>query len=152
MPNSFDWDELTTPPTSGDVLEPFAVAYLVLFLLGFIAAAYLYYRPWTQPFGRWFRRRAVIRAANIAMWVFGTGLFFFLIRLLQIDPLTFGRPIWMWLSVLAVVALVILIALSWGRARADAEAGRDSARAGRRRAAGAGPTANRPVRRKSTLR
>ncbi len=106
MPNPFDWDYLTTPPASEDVLDAFTIIYLVVFLAGFIAAAYVYYRPWTKPFGRLFRRKVVKRACNIAMWVFGIGLFFFLIRLLQINPLSFGEPIWMWLSVVAVIVML----------------------------------------------
>ena len=150
MPNPFDWDQLTTPPSSGDVLEPFAVAYAALFLAGFVACAYLYYRPWTRPFGRLFRRRSVIKATGIGMWAFGIGLFFFLIRILQIDPLTFGRPVWMWLSILDLLVFMALIALSWNRSRAEATAARKAQALGRR---GALPTAaNRPVRRRSTLR
>lgn len=112
MPNPFDWDYLTTPPTSDEVLDVFSIIYFVVFLVGFVAAAYVYYRPWTKPFGRIFRRKAVKRACNIAMWVFGVGLFFFLIRLLQINPLSFGEPIWMWLSVLAVVVMTIWFAIA----------------------------------------
>ncbi len=106
MPNPFDWDYLTTPPASDDVLDVFSIIYLVVFLAGFVASAYVYYRPWTKPFGRMFRRKVVKRACNVAMWVFGIGLFFFLIRLLQINPLSFGEPIWMWLSVVALIVMI----------------------------------------------
>jgi hypothetical protein len=153
MPNPFDWDYLTTPPASGEVLDAFAVIYLAVFLVGFVVAAYLYYRPWTRPIGRMFRRRAVIKATGVAMWVFGIGLFFFLIRLLQIDPFTFGRPIWMWLSVLAVIGLAVWIGLGWNEARRDHAA---AAAAGQpvhtRRGASHAQPARRPVKRKSSLR
>jgi hypothetical protein len=106
MPNPFDWDYLTTPPASDDILDAWTIIFLAVFLVGFVVAAYVYYRPWTRPFGRIFRRRAVMKWCNIAMWIFGAGLFFFLIRLLQINPLTFGEPIWLWLSFLAALALL----------------------------------------------
>lgn len=109
MPNPFDWDDLTSPPASADVLDAFTIVYALIMAIGFIGAAYLYYRPWTKPFGRYFRRRAVMKACGIAMWVFGIGLFFFLIRLLQINPMGFGEPIWMWLSLLAVIGMAAWI-------------------------------------------
>jgi hypothetical protein len=109
MPNPFDWDYLTTPPASNDVLDAVTIVFLALFLVGFVVAAYVYYRPWTRPFGRLFRRRAVMKVCNIAMWIFGAGLFFFLIRLLQINPITFGEPIWLWLSFLAALGLLAWI-------------------------------------------
>jgi hypothetical protein len=41
MPNPFDWDYLTTPPASDDVLDVFSIIYLVVFLAGFVASAYV---------------------------------------------------------------------------------------------------------------
>lgn len=153
MPNPFDWDYLTSPPASGDVLDVFTIIYLVVFLGGFVAAAYLGSRPWTRPFGTLFRRKAVKRASSVAMWVFGVGFFFFIIRLLQINPLTFGEPIWMWLSVLAVIAMIAWIALSWSSARkaATAEAAARTAHARRGKPLTKQQT-RRPVRRTTTLR
>jgi len=152
MPNPFDWDYLTTAPASGDVLDAFTIVYLFVFLGGFIAAAYLNSRPWTKPFGAMFRRKAVRKASNIAMWVFGVGLFFFLIRILQINPLSFGAPIWMWLSVLALCAMTVWIARSWPAARkaGDAEAARTAH--ARRGAPQTRQQTRRPVRRSTTLR
>jgi predicted Kef-type K+ transport protein len=118
MPNPFDWDYLTSQPASGDVLDAFTIIYAAIFILGFVASAYLYYRPWTKPFGAMFRRKSVIAASGMAMWIFGIGLFFFLIRLLQINPLTLGQPIWMWLSILAVIAMAVLIGMNWKRSQA----------------------------------
>lgn len=110
MPNPFDWGYLTSPPDSTNVLNAFSIIYLLVFLSGFVIASYVYYRPWTQPFGRLYRRTTVKRACTIAMWVFGAGLFFFLIRIVQINPLTLGQPIWMWLSIVALVAMIIWFA------------------------------------------
>lgn len=153
MPNPFDRDYLTTAPASSDVLDAFTIVYLVVFLGGFVGAVYLNSRPWTKPFGTMFRRKAVRKASNFAMWVFGVGLFFFLIRILQIDPISFGEPIWMWLSVLALLAMVVWVGLSWSTARktaATAEAARTAH--ARRGAPQTGRQVRRPVKRSTTLR
>ena len=146
MPNPFSWDYLTTQPASDDVLDGFTIVYAAVMLLGFVVAAYLHYRPWTKPFGTMFRRRSVLRATTIAMWVSGIGLFFFLIRLLQINPFTFGEPIWMWLSLLAVVALLVMIGASWNSSRVAAQTPQVGSR-GRTGSPQASPAAKRPVRR-----
>ncbi len=152
MPNPFDWDYLNSAPASADVLDAFAIVYAVVFLGGFVGAAYLNSRPWTKPFGSMFRRKAVRKATGIAMWVFGVGLFFFLIRLLQIDPLTLGRPIWMWLSVLAVVVMIAWIAVSWSSARKAAiEAAAQAAQVRRGKPVTQQQT-RRPVKRPNTMR
>lgn len=153
MQNPFDWDYLTTAPASGDVLDVFTIIYLVLFLGGFVVSAYLNSRPWTKPFGRMFRRKSVMRATGMAMWVFGIGLFFFLIRLLQINPISLGEPIWMWLSVLALLAMAVWIALSWSSARkAAATASAAQTAHSRRGKPLTQQQTRRPVRRTTTLR
>ena len=146
MPNPLTWDHLTTQPASDEVLNGFAIVYAAVMLLGFVVAAYLHYRPWTKPFGKLFRRRSVLHATFVAMWVFGTGLFFFLIRLLQINPFSFGEPIWMWLSLLAVVVMFVIIGMSWNSSRAAAHASQVDAR-GRTTAPRTTNTVKRPVRR-----
>ncbi|MDQ3443204.1 MAG: hypothetical protein M3490_06305 [Chloroflexota bacterium] len=153
MPNPFDWDYLTTTPASGDVLDAFTILYVVIFLGGFVAAAYLNSRPWSKPFGTMFRRKAVRKASGVAMWVFGVGFFFFLIRLLQINPISFGNPIWMWLSVLAVIVMIGWIAFSWSSARkaAATEAAARTAHTRRGKPLTQQQT-KRPVRRTTTLR
>ena len=154
MPNPFDWDYLTTPPASGDVLDVFAIIYVAVFLGGFVAAVYLNSRPWTKPFGAMFRRKAVRRVSGIAMWIFGAGFFFFLICILQINPISLGEPFWMWLSVLAVIVMIAWIAASWSSARKAAVAAAAAQTALARR--GAAPRTQqqvkRPVRRTTTLR
>jgi hypothetical protein len=114
MGSAFSWDTLTTAPTPEDTLNPFSVPFLIVFAIGFIASTYLYYRPWQPPLGRYFRRKAIHKATTISMWVFGFGLFLFLIRLLQINPFTLGVPLWMVLtSIVAVVMLAVFAAKFW---------------------------------------
>jgi len=114
MGSVFSWDNLTTAPTPDETLNPFSVLYLIVFSIGFVVSTYLYYRPWQPPLSRYLRRREVRKATTISMWVFGVGLFFFLIRLLQINPFTFGLPIWMVLmAVVAAVMLVVFAVKFW---------------------------------------
>jgi hypothetical protein len=152
MNNPFDWDYLTTPPASNDVFDAFTIVYLALFLVGFVVSVYLNYRPWTKPIGSMVRRTAVIKATGIAMWVFGIGLFFFIIRLLQINPLSFGEPIWMWLSLVTAIAMCIWIAVYWSNSRKPAGVPASSRVSGSRHGAPTSQPVRRPVRRKTTLR
>jgi hypothetical protein len=87
MPNPFSWNYLTSQPPTGDVLDGFTIVYATVMLLGFVVAAYVHYRPWTRPFGKLFRRRSVLRATSLAMWVFGTG------AVLLPDPVASDQPV-----------------------------------------------------------
>ncbi len=111
MGNVFSWDSLTTAPTPEETLNVFSVFCLVVFAVGFIASTFLYYRPWQPPLGRYFRRRSIRKATTIAMWVFGFGLFLFLIRLLQINPFTLGVPLWMVLTMIVAVVMTAAFAV-----------------------------------------
>ncbi len=113
----FSWDWLTATPGPAETMEPFSVLFLVVFATGFIVSTSLYYRPWQPPLGRYFRRRAVRNAMTVAMWVFGVGLFFFLIRLLQINPFTLGMRLWMVLAVIAALVLLGVFAVRFWQAR-----------------------------------
>jgi hypothetical protein len=44
--------------------------------------------------------------AGIAIVIFGLGLFFCLMRWLQINPFGFARRYWLWLTLLSLVVLV----------------------------------------------
>jgi hypothetical protein len=107
MDNPFSWDYLTTVPGPNEVFGPFAIAFLVLFIAGF-ALSIVVYNNWAK---RWFSdpvlHRMAKRWAGIGLIVFGLGLFFFLIRWLQINPFDLGMRIWLWLSLLAAVTLAI---------------------------------------------
>lgn len=104
MDNPFTWDYMTTPRDVDQVFDVFGIAFLVVFGLGFVASLVLY----NHGAGRFTRhpiaRRAIRRVTGIATGVFGAGLFFFGIRALQINPFTFGLPLWMWLSAAAALA------------------------------------------------
>ena len=41
--------------------------------------------------------------------IFGAGIFFFLIRAIQINPFTFAMRFWMWVTVLAMLGIFALL-------------------------------------------
>ncbi len=102
---------LTDVPGANDTVGPFSFIYLVFFAVGFLVSCYYYYRPWQPPVGRLFRRKSVRKATTIAMWVFGAGLFFLGVRLLQVNPFGFGMRLWMYLCFLA--AAIMLAVFAW---------------------------------------
>ncbi len=151
MRNPFNWDYLTSAPVAGEIFGPFSALFLLLFAGGFLAASYLYFRPWTKPFGDYFRRKTVRKASSIALWVFGTGLFFFQIRLLQINPFTFGHRIWIYLCFLAFLVMVAVFAARFKAARQEKLRAMQAQANNRRRAPQAKPV-SRPVRRRTQAR
>lgn len=105
MTNPLTWDYLTTVPETNEVFGPLAVAFLVVFGIGFVVAVFLYNDGAKRYIGHPVKRRAIRRGAGIATAVFGGGLFFFGIRVLQINPFTFGMRLWLWLSLLAALVM-----------------------------------------------
>jgi len=106
MDNPFSWDYMRTVPGPDEVFGPFSIAYLVLFIAGFVLSIVLY-NGWAK---KWFKNPVLHRMsrkwAGIAIVIFGLGLFFFLIRWLQINPFGLARRYWLWLSLLALVVLI----------------------------------------------
>lgn len=133
-----DW--LTTRPTGDEVLNAFAIFSLLVFGVVLVASGFYSGRPWAAPFGVQFSRHFVSRAAMMLAWPAAFGIFFLIIRLLQIDPATFGRPIWVVLSWIALIAAVVAIGIAAPKDRA----------AKKLRQAGHRPSqlSRRPVRRK----
>ncbi len=107
MDNPFDWDYLRTVPGTNEVFGPFSIAYLVLFLIG-LALSIVVYNGWAKKrFTDPVTHRMARKWAGIAIVIFGLGLFFFLIRWLQINPFGFGRRYWLWLTLVALLGLAI---------------------------------------------
>lgn len=104
-----DW--LTTRPTADEILNPFIVVSIVVFAIVLLASGFYSARPWSPPFATSYSKRFVGKAAMWLGWPAGLGLFFTIVRLLQIDPATFGRPIWIVLSWLALLASAVAIVL-----------------------------------------
>jgi hypothetical protein len=109
MDNPFSWDYLSTVPGENEVFGAFALGFLLLFGVGFIIS-FVAYAGWADRFVK----NGVIRhlSRKYAGWslsLFAVGLFFFLIRILQINPFTFGRRIWLYLCLLALAGFVGLL-------------------------------------------
>jgi hypothetical protein len=113
MDNPFTWDNLTRTPAAADIFSLPAIIFFVVFAIGFVAAAFLSNqgarRFGTNPV----KRRGIQHCATIALYVFGAGLFFFGVRALNINPFSFGAPIWLWLSVLALIVLAVYCIWYW---------------------------------------
>jgi hypothetical protein len=142
MDNPFSWNYLTTRPGENEVFGPFAIVFLVVFVVGFILSTIIYSNGGKGIIPDPVLRRMARRWSGWAMTVFGLGLFFFAIRWLQINPLSFGLRIWLWLSVLALLVLVGLIAYdvrtNYGEAKLAYEENRRKQQYLRPAAAGAG--------------
>ena len=113
MDNPFSWDSLTQTPDAANVFSLPALIYFVVFAIGFVTAAYLSNQGARRFGGTPVTRRGIQHCATIALYVFGAGLFFFGVRALNINPFSFGAPIWMWLSVLAVIVFAIYCYRYW---------------------------------------
>lgn len=104
---------LLTPPSLAGVIDPFAVVYGIVFIVGFVLVAYV-----AGPGGAPLRARVngaidVERWSRIGMGIFGAGLVFFGARLLQINPLAFGAPIWMLAATLAFLIAAARCIWTW---------------------------------------
>src|SRR5690606_20932215 len=60
-------------------------------------------------------RRLSHKWAGWALALFATGLFFFVVRILQINPFTFGQRIWLFLCLLALAAFCALLVVDYRR-------------------------------------
>jgi len=107
MDNPFSWDYMRTVPGPDEVFGTFSIAYLIFFIAGFIVSIVVY-NGWAK---QWFDdpvlHRMARKWAGIAIVIFGLGLFFFLIRWLQINPFGFARRFWLWLTLLAIIVLIV---------------------------------------------
>ena len=115
MDNPFSWDYLTTTPGSNEVFGAFAIGFLVIFLTGFLVS-FVAYAGWADRFVKdalW--RRMIRRWSGWALTLFSIGLFFFLVRILQINPFTFGQRVWLYLCLLSLVGFVAWCAYDYHR-------------------------------------
>ena len=115
MDNPLSWGYLTTQPGPNEGFGVFALFFLVVFSIGFVAT-FAMYAGWldrrvTDPIHRRFMRAR----SGWALSIFSTGLFFFLIRILQINPFTFGYRIWLYLCWLVLLGFVVWVAVDYRR-------------------------------------
>lgn len=105
MPDVFSWDYLDRLPASEDVFNPLSTALLVVFIVGFFIATFLYNEGGRYLTDDRVKRRYLRKYAGFLLVPLVLGLFFFVIEIVQIDPFTFGRPIWLYLSLLGLLAV-----------------------------------------------
>lgn len=115
MDNPISWDYLSTVPGPNEVFGPLAILYLIVFVAGFILSLLIYNNQGKQLFPNPVAYRIVRRWVGWVLVAFGAGIFFFLIRALQINPFTFAMRFWMWVTVLAIGAVVVLIMVDFKR-------------------------------------
>lgn len=107
------WSWLKTPPAVGDVLDLFGVTCLIIFGFGFVVSAFL-----GGSGVDFLNRNAILRNgirhwSHVGLWLFGSGLFFFAIRALQVNPLSFGEPIWLVGNLIALLVAAVRCVNWW---------------------------------------
>jgi hypothetical protein len=115
MDNPVSWDYLTTTPGPNEVFGPFAIGFLLLFGTTFLVSLVLYSGGGKKLVPDPILRRLARKWSSIALAVTGFGLFFFLIRILQINPFNFQMRIWLWLSLLAYGLMAAYFAFDYIR-------------------------------------
>jgi hypothetical protein len=104
--NPFSWDYLTAPIRETPTFGPLSITYVTLFTLTFLACAYVYLDAKHRFADHKLRRDMLRRGANILMWISGVGLFFFAVRYMRFELLTFERRIWMYMTFLVYTTTV----------------------------------------------
>ncbi len=104
MDNPFSGHYLSTVPGSGEVFGPFAISYLIVFTIGFLITMVIYNGGGRPLFPNNVLFRMARKWAGWGVVVFGLGLFFFVIRILQINPFGFSKRGWLWFCVLLAAA------------------------------------------------
>jgi hypothetical protein len=115
MDNPFSWDYLTTEPGHNEIWGAFAVGFLAIYIVGFIIS-FVSYAGWAD---RRIKdpviRRMMRRWSGWWLTLFSAGLFFFLIRVLQINPFEFGKRIWLYLSLLSLAVFGVWCIIDYRR-------------------------------------
>ncbi|MBX6341171.1 MAG: hypothetical protein IRY97_01835 [Thermomicrobiaceae bacterium] len=102
MQNPLSWHYLTAPYWETPVWGPLSIAYLVVFVLGFIVSLGLYYDVLKLSRKNPPLHQAVRRAAPPALTIFAVGLIFFTFRALHVSAWGLHMRIWLYLTALAL--------------------------------------------------
>ena len=117
------WTWLSRPPAKDEVLDLFGILCLLALAPGYVLSAYLAGSGANRLAKDPVQLAGIRHWASIGLWVFGAGLFFFGARVLQINPLWFGAPIWLLGSIVAIV-FAAARCLDWWRTVYPAELAR----------------------------
>jgi len=111
--NPLSWEYLKVVPGPNEVFGPLAILYLAIFVIGFIFSLVIYNNQGKQLFCNPAMFNLFRRWSGWASFVFGAGLFFFLIRALQINPFTFAMRFWMWVTLAGLGVIFVLMILDY---------------------------------------
>lgn len=111
MQNPFSWEYLTTAPGSDEIFGPLSTVFLIVCAVGLVVGFVLNTRPQVLWSRRLMRVPTTRRWGAIFLWIFSIGMFFFIVRWLQINPFTFGYRIWLYLTFLVATVAVALMLL-----------------------------------------
>ncbi|MBA2289504.1 MAG: hypothetical protein H0V98_03875 [Chloroflexia bacterium] len=111
MDNPFSWDYLTAGPNPGETFGALSITLLLVCIVGLFLAVALYNRPAVLSSRQLLRRTTSRTWASVFIWIFMVGLFFFVVRWLQINPFSFGERIWQLLTLMA--ALIAAAMMLW---------------------------------------
>lgn len=116
---------LFSPPPAEDVFHPAAMVLFLVFLVGLIACVVMSGKGAERFVAHPVPREAIQHIAGVCAYICGAAVFFFVIRFLQINPFSFGSPIWIWLCLIALVGYLVRERLRWQRVMAEAVARHD---------------------------
>jgi hypothetical protein len=105
--NPFDWDYLTAPVHEMEIWGPFSIAFAVIFATGLFISVFLSYDSDRRLRDRKLLHRTVQRATWISIPIFGFGLFFFAMRVLQVSALGLHMRLWLYIFALAAVIMTL---------------------------------------------
>jgi branched-subunit amino acid permease len=111
MGDVFSWERMTSVPRPDEVFSPFSAIFLIVCAIGLLVGYALYSRPGIMWSRHLLRVRTARRWGSILLWIFSLGIFFFVVGWLQINPFTLGERIWLYLTTLAAVIAIALLAL-----------------------------------------
>jgi hypothetical protein len=105
--DTFSWESLTNRPASTEALDGFSAGSLIAFAILFLATAALAIWPRRWRLYRHLGRMRYGRWLTTGAWIAALGLIFLIMRFIQVDPFTLGRPIWLVLSWVAILAWLV---------------------------------------------
>lgn len=103
MQNPFSWSYLTAPTYKTPVWGPLSIAFLVVSGILLVGSIYFYYDPFgfskkTKPL------RHVVEMVSSTVGILAVcGLFFFLLRALQVNVFSLEKRIWIYLVALGYI-------------------------------------------------
>jgi hypothetical protein len=104
--NPVSWDYLTASIRDTPTWGPLSIFYVSVLGLTFLGSMFMYLDAQNRFEDHKLKRDTVRMGTQILMWIAGVGLFFFAIRYMRFEFLTFERRIWMYLTFLVFLGTV----------------------------------------------